>query len=86
MSIDLIISDAGHVLIASNRPYPAEVVRVDFDAATRRLLLNYTNDSVPADLLPLPVSDDMAPVVMQAPRVPSTKSISCKALTYRSPA
>ncbi len=69
MSIDLIISDEGQVLIASNQPFPAEVARVDFDAQSRLLTLNYTDDARAADVLPLPVGDAMVPVIMQAPRV-----------------
>lgn len=69
MSIDLIISDAGQVLIASNTPFPAEVTRVDYDAGSRCLTLNYAGDAHPADVLPLAVSDSLAPIVMQTPRV-----------------
>jgi hypothetical protein len=69
MSMDLIISDTGKILIASSAPFPAEVTRVDFDAASRSVTLNYAGDSQPAATLPLAVSETMAPALMQAARV-----------------
>ena len=69
MSMDLIIAENGHVMIASNKPFVAEVARVDFDVEARQLMLVYADDAQEPAVLGLPVHDRLLPALMSAPRV-----------------
>ncbi len=69
MSMDLIIAENGHVMIASNKPFSAPVARVDFDVQARQLMLVYEDDAHEPDVLGLPVHDRLLPALMSAPRV-----------------
>lgn len=69
MSMDLIVSDSGKVMIASTQPFSGDVVRVDFDAATALLSFAFAGDDVPDQPLPLPVNSRLTASVIQAPRI-----------------
>lgn len=69
MSIDLIISEHGKVLIAANAPFADEVVRVDFDVEHRLITLNYAGRDIAPETLDLPVNAHLTPMLRQAPRV-----------------
>lgn len=69
MAMDLIVSDTGRVMIASTTPFAAEVVRVDFDVATRQISLAFAGDAMADQLLDMPVNARLTPGVAQAPRV-----------------
>lgn len=67
MSMDLIISDKGDILIASNIPFPSEVTRVEFHADKKLLLLNYAGKSPDGELLNMEVHPRMMTALMKAP-------------------
>jgi hypothetical protein len=67
MSMDLIISDTGQMMIASNRPFAGTVSSVDFDLHTHFLIVNYTDQKPQA--LPLPVQDRMISDILTAARL-----------------
>lgn len=69
MSMDLVISEQGRVMIASSLPFAAEIASVDFDAESRKIILNYAPAHMPAETLELAVNDRLAPLLRQAPRV-----------------
>lgn len=69
MSMDLIISDNGKVMIASTQAFRGDVVRVDFDAASGLVSLAFADDNTPDHILPLPVSNRLMARVVQASRV-----------------
>ena len=69
MSMDLIISDTGHVMIASNEEFQDEIVRVDLLTSKKLLMLNYKDGGRDADLLDLEVHDRMMSALMKAPSV-----------------
>lgn len=69
MSMDLVISDTGHVMIASNEPFPAEVARVDFLTSKKLLMLNYADDRPEAELLNLEVHDRLMSALLKAPSI-----------------
>lgn len=67
MSMDLIISGSGKVMVASNLPFADEVTRVDFDAQTRLISIAYR--ASPEQVLQTPVHDRMLSALMKAPSV-----------------
>jgi hypothetical protein len=67
MSMDLIISDTGQIMIASNQPFAAPVSRVDFDTRTHFMIVNFTDQK--SQTLPLPVQDRMISDILTAPRL-----------------
>lgn len=69
MSMDLIVSDTGHVMIASTVPFDGEVVRVDFDVATRLVSLTFADDMIAEKVLDTPVNAHLTPSMAQTPRV-----------------
>jgi hypothetical protein len=74
MSMDLVISDKGAVMIASNEPFPGEVMRVDFHSRRKLLMINYekreTEQDVPeGELLNLEIHDRMMSALLKAPSV-----------------
>lgn len=69
MSMDLIISGGGDILIASNQAFPAEVARVDFIAAQRLLMLHFHDHDPEGQLLNLEVHDRMMSALLKAPSV-----------------
>ncbi len=69
MSMDLVISDKGDVLIASNVPFAAEVMRVDFLPEKRLLTLNYQNAQEESETLNVEVHDRMMGTLLRAPSV-----------------
>jgi hypothetical protein len=66
MSIDLIISENGNILIASNHPLPQDVTRVDFIVAEKSLVLNCKDDSKSLKMN-VPVHDSLVPALRDAP-------------------
>ncbi len=69
MSMDLIISDTGQVMIASTAPFAGDVVRVDFDADTRLFSLAFADESIPDQKLDLAVNARLSTTVFQSSRV-----------------
>lgn len=69
MSMDLIVSEQGRVMIASTETFAGEISRVDFDTMNSQLTLNYRADHLPPQQLELPVNARLAPVLLKAPRV-----------------
>lgn len=69
MSMDLIISDTGHVMIASNAEFAGEVTRVDFLTSKKLLMLNYEGDNPDSELLNLEVHDRLMSALLKAPSV-----------------
>ena len=67
MSMDLIISEKGDVMIASNLPFPAEPVRVDFFPGSKLLTLNYRGQEPEGAPLNLEVHDRMMSALLGAP-------------------
>lgn len=67
MSMDLIISDTGDVMIASNEDFPAEVTRVDFLTSRKLLMINYAAHGPEAELLNLEVHDRLMSALLKAP-------------------
>lgn len=68
MSMDLIVSDKGDVMIASNHPFPADITRVDFHARKKLLMVNYTGNP-DAELLNLEVHDRLMSALLKAPSI-----------------
>lgn len=68
MSMDLVISDTGEALIASNEPFPADISRIDFDLDRRSLTVCF--DGKTPDLpLNLGVHDRLLSALMKAPAI-----------------
>ncbi len=68
MTMDLIISDKGAVMIASNHAFPAEVSSVEFHIPTQKLSIAY-RDSTPSHLLAHAVQDRLKTEVLSAARI-----------------
>lgn len=68
MSMDLVVSDTGHVMIASNEEFPAEILRVDFLTSKKLLMLQYADGHEPL-LLNLEVHDRLMSSLLKAPAV-----------------
>lgn len=74
MSMDLIVSDRGAVMIASNEPFPADITRVDFHSRRKLLMINYEKceseqEISEGELLNLEVHDRMLSALLKAPSV-----------------
>lgn len=69
MSMDLIVSEGGDILIASDAPFPAEVSRVDYLTDRKLLMLHYQDHEPEGQLLNMEVHDRMASALLKAPSV-----------------
>jgi len=69
MSMDLVISHDGQVMLASNRDFGGEVTRVDFDAQKRLLMLGYRDAGQADAVLNMPVHDRMLTALTRAPAI-----------------
>lgn len=69
MSLDLVVSEQGEVMIATTSPFAAEVTRVDYDILSNRLTLNYADDALPPTLLDHEVNARLSPALRRAARV-----------------
>ena len=64
MAIKLIVTESGRVLFTSDRPFPADVQRVEYYADTRLVVLVCnTDDDDEGELLPTEVADELIPAL-----------------------
>lgn len=68
MSMDLIMSDKGDVMIASNVSFTSEVTRIDLHVRKKLLLVSYSGQAEP-DLLNIEVHDRMMTALRSASSV-----------------
>ena len=69
MSMDLVISEDGTVMIASNAPFSGSVARVDFDGAQRCLTLSFEEKERADETLNLEPHSRMLSALLKAPSV-----------------
>lgn len=66
MSIDLVISDKGEVLLASNAPFAGDVSRIDFHPEKRLLLLQFVSGNIESELLNIEVHERLLTPLLKA--------------------
>lgn len=68
MAMDLILSDTGALMIASNQPFDGDIARVDLNVADHTLLITFTDDR-PQMTLSQAVHDRLTSDVLSAARI-----------------
>jgi hypothetical protein len=68
MAMDLILSDTGALMLASNQPFEGDIARVDLNVAHHTLSVAYTDDR-PALTLSHAVHDRLTSDVLSAARI-----------------
>ena len=66
MSVDIVISKSGNVMLASNEPFPDDIVRVEFYADTRLLVLGYRDPAADGMLLNMEVHETLVEPLREA--------------------
>lgn len=69
MSVDIVISKSGNVMLASNEPFPDDIVRVEFYMDTKLLVLGFDDPSAEGMLLNMEVHDSMVKPLSEAASV-----------------
>lgn len=66
MGMDLIVSDSKGLILASDQAFPAEVMRVEFYADTRLLILVFDEVDSEGQLLDHEIPEDFIPHIKNA--------------------